>query len=189
MPLVDSLRKLTVEEFLALPECPEKMELVDGEVVVSPRPTFSHQEFIAHLVHLFRTRVGLRGRVVIKKEMFVHLPEGEDRIRVPDLCFISEGRQEIITEEAIRGPADLVVEILSESSEELDRISKREEYRLTGVLEYWIVDIRSRAVLVHDFTHGRQAFYRGSDEFMSGVLHALGLPCRFSIQELFEIIR
>jgi hypothetical protein len=34
------------KEFLDLPESTDKIELVDGEVVVSPSPTYWHQEIL-----------------------------------------------------------------------------------------------------------------------------------------------
>ena len=45
------LRTLVSEaEFLALPESTDKVELLDGEVIVSPSPTFWHQEILRRLV-------------------------------------------------------------------------------------------------------------------------------------------
>jgi Uma2 family endonuclease len=47
MAVLEAVRKMAVEEYLALPESPEgspRMELVDGEIVRSPRPNSDHQE-------------------------------------------------------------------------------------------------------------------------------------------------
>ena len=41
---------------------------------------------------------------------------------------------------------DFVIEILSESTETLDRITKKELYERYGVKEYWIVDPTARTV-------------------------------------------
>src|SRR5437870_7074658 len=38
------------EEFLALPESVNKIELIDGEVIVSPSPSFWHQEVLRRIV-------------------------------------------------------------------------------------------------------------------------------------------
>ena len=188
MAVLEAVRKLTVEDFLSQAETDERMELVDGEIIMSPRASFGHQELIIHLGHLLRVRVGTSGHVVAEKEMLVQAPDGEEHIRVPDLCYIRESRNHIITDEAIRGPADIVIEILSGGTEEIDRITKRDEYRATGVPEYWIVDLESKALLIHDFAKGSQALFRSGDPFESQVLRELDLPATFTVTEVFEIL-
>ena len=42
MPVLAATTKLTVKEFLALPECEERIELVDGKIIVSPKPKSNH---------------------------------------------------------------------------------------------------------------------------------------------------
>jgi Uma2 family endonuclease len=121
--------------------------------------------------------------------MIVVSPQEREGVRAPDICYIRESRQGIITDQAIRGAADIVIEVLSETTEEVDRIAKRDQYEATGVPEYWIVDIGARAVLVHYFAQGRQRLFQGEDEFQSEVLKSLGLPSRFSVQEIFEVLR
>jgi len=53
---------------------------------------------------------------------------------------VLNARQHILTPEKILGTPDLVVEILSLSSESQDRKLKRARYQKAGVPEYWIVD-------------------------------------------------
>ena len=189
MPVLETVNRTTVEDFLAQPENSDWLELVDGEIVMSPRPRSEHQELIARLSYLFISRVGSSGRVVIEKEVVVRTPRGQEQVRVPDLCYVQETRQEIVAPEAIRGAPDIVVEILSEGTAEVDRITKRDEYRASGVAEYWIVDIASRSVLIHYFASGKQGRFEGDETFVSEVLRGLELPCEFSIAEIFEAIR
>ena len=58
----------------------------------------------------------------------------------PDLLFVSKDRLSIITEKRVVGCPDLVIEILSESTKQLDLDSKYKTYEKSSVLEYWIVD-------------------------------------------------
>ena len=189
MAVLEAIQKITVDEFLAQPENGERMELVDGEIIMSPKARFDHQRMVAYLSYLLLERVGSSGFVVVDKEMVVSSQNGHGQVRVPDLCYIRQSRHEIISDEAIRGPADIVIEILSEATEETDRITKRDEYRVTGVPEYWIVDLSARAVLIHYFAQDRQGLFQGDDEFESEVLKAAELPCQFSVPELFGILR
>src|SRR6185437_9868212 len=41
-------------EFLSLPESNQKAELVDGEVIVSPSPSYWHQEVLTRIVGALR---------------------------------------------------------------------------------------------------------------------------------------
>jgi len=58
--------------------------------------------------------------------------------------FISKERLHIITEKNIEGVPDLIIEIISPSSEYRDRVIKRKLYGKYGVREYWLVDPERR---------------------------------------------
>lgn len=58
----------------------------------------------------------------------------------PDLLFVTKAREHIITEKAIEGVPDLVVEILSPATSRTDRVTKAQIYARYGVHAYWIVD-------------------------------------------------
>ena len=57
-------------------------------------------------------------------------------------------RKNIISERGIEGAPDLVIEILSTSTERTDREVKRKLYADGGVREYWIVDPRTSHIEV-----------------------------------------
>jgi Uma2 family endonuclease len=46
------------EEFLQLPESSTKIELIDGEVIVSPAPSPQHQEVVRRLIRAVETWIG-----------------------------------------------------------------------------------------------------------------------------------
>lgn len=58
----------------------------------------------------------------------------------PDLVFVSKKREKIITRKNIVEAPDLVVEIISEHTEAIDRNRKKTLYERYQVQEYWIVD-------------------------------------------------
>ncbi len=58
----------------------------------------------------------------------------------PDICYFSKKRLARLTEHGAVGAPDLVVEILSPKTAQLDLGVKREIYARTGVLELWIID-------------------------------------------------
>ena len=66
----------------------------------------------------------------------------------PDILFVSNERAHIVTQDNVQGAPDLVIEILSPSTAELDRTFKRSLYARHGVREYWLVDPTGKTVEV-----------------------------------------
>jgi Uma2 family endonuclease len=61
------------------------------------------------------------------------------RVPQPDVAFIAKERLSII-QDVIRGPADLVAEVISLGGRNRDRIDKKDLYEQYGIKEYWIID-------------------------------------------------
>ena len=83
--------KLTLEQFLSLPESDESFELVNGEVVPKMSPKFFHSSLTTVFwVELSswgdgRGRVRVEWAVVLKRK-------GQDWVPVPDLLYVSYDR-------------------------------------------------------------------------------------------------
>ena len=72
---------------------------------------------------------------------------GEYDVRRPDIIYFTKARQHLIIEdEAIDGPPDLCVEIVSPSSGTIDRKDKFKQYAAGGVEFYWIIDPGLKAI-------------------------------------------
>ena len=65
----------------------------------------------------------------------------------PDVLFISKERLSIIRR-CVRGPADLVAEVVSPGTRHRDRIEKRDLYEQYGVREFWLIDPEAKTVEV-----------------------------------------
>ena len=129
--------RVTEAEFLSLPESVERIELIDGEVIVSPSPLFWHQEVLRRLVFaLSRWAEGRSGVTIAQAPLDVRFAPG--RILQPDamvfLATIDREQSGPIT----RVP-EICVEVLS-VNRTYDRVTKRFVYGSAGVVEYWIVD-------------------------------------------------
>jgi len=77
------------------------------------------------------------------------------QVAEPDLLFVSKEHLSIITEKNIQGVPDLIVEILSPSTESSDRRVKHSFCERFGVCEYWIVDPETETVQVFRLVAGR----------------------------------
>jgi Uma2 family endonuclease len=69
------------------------------------------------------------------------------KIREPDIFFIAKEHADRIAEQAC-GVPDLVVEVTSPGTREVDRGDKFSEYARAGVREYWVVDPGARTIEV-----------------------------------------
>ena len=134
------LKKMSFEEFLDWCDEDTRAEWVDGEVIVLSPATYEHQDISDFLISILRVYVQARHLGwVCSAPFLMRLPE-LNRAREPDILFVSEGRREIVRETYLEGPADLVVEIVSEESLARDRREKFIEYEKAGVKEYWLLD-------------------------------------------------
>jgi len=147
----------TYAEFARLPsETGTRHEVIDGELVVTPSPRPRHQAIVLDLGRILGDFVGSeRLGTILPGPVDVLFAEGD--YLVPDLVFVRKGRAGMVSDRGIEGPPDLVVEILSPSTEARDRGVKLDRYRLYGVREYWIVDPDSRSVEVWRFGEGAES--------------------------------
>jgi len=137
---VVSTVKMTAGQFLRLGEDPPgvRLELVNGEVAVSPSPTPKHSHVVTQLVVLLGANVFERDLGELHQDVDTILDQFN--VRRPDVLFFSKPRVGFIGEKAMEGPPDLAVEVISPSSVETDRTDKFEQYRKAGVKYYWIID-------------------------------------------------
>lgn len=63
-------------------------------------------------------------------------------VREPDLLYVATEHADRIKPMYLEGPADLVVEVISDTSVTRDRADKFYEYQESGVREYLIIDSR-----------------------------------------------
>jgi Uma2 family endonuclease len=166
---------MTYEEFLAIPT-PTQAEWVDGVCVVF-RPQRRDEAFLklwlASLLSQYVERFDLGEVLIGPFEM--SLRQGRSA-REPDIVFIANGHADRLTEDRLEGPADLVVEIVSEDSADRDYREKVHEYEAAGIPEYWIVDARlgeERSVFYHLGAAGR---YRLPPLDDRGRYHSAVLP-------------
>jgi len=155
-------RQYTYEQLVAeLPETNQPCELWDGELIMSPAPSFYHQEIVVRFWHRLYDWVSKRGlgKVVTGPVDMVLSPH---RVTQPDVVFISQERLGIVTK-AINGPVDLAAEVISLGGRNRDRIDKRDLYEQYGVKEYWLIDPEARTVEVLHLENDRyQLFTRAT---------------------------
>ncbi len=136
---------ITYEELSRLPGDGHRYELFDGEAYVSPSPSSYHQDALLNLALAFRASLRGGARVFIAP-LDVVLDRGT--AFQPDLVVVLAEHAAIV-QDVIRGVPDLVVEVLSPSTAEMDRGLKMETYARYGIPEYWIADAEPQAIEVY----------------------------------------
>jgi Uma2 family endonuclease len=157
-----STTRITWRDALLMPEDGKRYEAIDGELYVTPAPSFRHQRVSLRLADALLRLLEERGHGwVVVAPVAVEFPTDEGV--QPDIVFVSRGRVEILAEEGIRGAPDLVVEILSPATAERDRTVKKKLYGRQEVAQYWIVDPDAESVEVWDFESGASSPERYTD--------------------------
>jgi Uma2 family endonuclease len=137
--------RLTYRDYVALPDDGRRYEIHDGELSVTPAPGLSHQEISKRLFVVLLRLVAARGLGEIWYAP-VDVILADDTIVQPDLVYVAADRLAAAQERGIEGPPTLVIEIVSPTSGQIDRVRKRQLYARHGVPHYWIVDPEARAV-------------------------------------------
>lgn len=170
-------RPLTVHDYRELPDAPPYQQLIEGELYLSPSPSWFHQEIVTNLARIF---LPFLDKHDMGKIFFAPLDTFLTDLNVyqPDVMFISNERKSILKEDGVDGAPDFVVEILSPRTARYDRGAKRDIYGRTGVQEFWIVDPELKTVQVFRFAESADApvaTYGIQQEFVSPIFPGLGV--------------
>ncbi len=137
--------KFSYEDLQHIPPDRNRYEIVDGDLLVTPAPNTLHQTIVLNLSSelLQHVRKHRLGRIFIAPYDVVFT---SSTVLEPDLLFVSRPRLNIIGKKNLSGPPDLVVEVLSESTAQVDREIKSKQYALYGVPEFWLIDPEGKTV-------------------------------------------
>ena len=143
----DAARRWTAEEFLALPEDERRIELIDGEIVVTPSAAPRHALVVARISFALTTELDPQGGVVFGSNLDTQI-DGSTVVQ-PDVQVFLPQHVVRIGQRHVEGPPDLAVEVSSPSTKGFDRLRKRVLYERFGVAEYWIVDLDHDVIEVY----------------------------------------
>ncbi|MEP7107883.1 MAG: Uma2 family endonuclease [Ferruginibacter sp.] len=122
-----------------------KAEFINGEVIIQSSVTDEHESTsldLVSLMHIYTVLYKL-GRVTHEKLMIALTRNNYE----PDICFFSVAKSRKFKEGQKLFPApDFIAEVISRSTEKIDRGIKFEDYALHGVKEYWIIDPKHKTI-------------------------------------------
>jgi len=144
----------------------EKVEFINGTIVVHSPVKMKHNKAslrLAQLLNIYVCKHDL-GFVGIEKIMITLTRNDYE----PDICFF--GRDKALTfadDQTLFPTPDLVVEVLSTSTEARDRGVKFDDYQAHAIEEYWIIDPERETTYVYRPNEDVKIF-RGFDQKLSG---------------------
>ena len=167
----------------------QRIEIIDGEAVMMAPPVRIHQEIRMELSWKLRSYLDGKACKVYAAPFAVRLfekdgdrPEDVDTLVEPDIAVICDPAK--LDKYGCRGAPDMVVEILSPSTQRQDRFTKFSLYQRAGVREYWIVDPENKFVQSFWLEDGRYAvkeFGAAGDKMCVNVLE----DCVIDLSEVF----
>jgi Uma2 family endonuclease len=115
-------------------------EWVRGYVIKMSPITAKHDDVTGYVYVVLKAYFSLNPIGIIRREPFVMKLTNMRSGREPDLQVILKTNPGQLTDTAMIGPADLVIEVVSPESVERDYGDKFREYEAGGVREYWVLD-------------------------------------------------
>lgn len=158
-------RWVSFEEFMSA-TADRFAEWVNGAVIEFMPASDTHQGLLNFLNHLINLYVKLTGMGIVRLAPYA-MRVSPRSVREPDLLFLATENAARRTEKLLTGPADLVVEIVSNDSVRRDRDEKYHEYAAAGVREYWVIDPRDgrrRADFFRLVAEGRYELFATEDD-------------------------
>ena len=149
-------RLFTVEDYMSLPEDGPRYQLIDGELYLAPSPNTNHQFISGELEFALRSYLKRNPAGIIYDAPF-DVELAPMTVVQPDIAYFSNERRSRIRKHGAKGAPDLVVEILSPSTAQLDVGRKREIYAEKGVREMWVVCPTRQQVEVYRLQENRDA--------------------------------
>ena len=169
----------------------ERVELIDGEVIMmAPAPARVHQGVSMELSSQLHAYLKGKKCKVYAAPFDVRLfevdgdqPEEVDTVVEPDITVVCDPSK--LDERGCKGAPDMVVEILSTSTQRHDRFTKFSLYQRAGVREYWIVDPDSKTAqsfILEDGRYSVKEFGTVGDKMKVNVLE----DCVIDLSEIFS---
>jgi Uma2 family endonuclease len=137
VPLEHHLGPWTEEDYFQLGETDDRIELLDGSLIVSPAPSKRHQHLSRRLANVMEPAAGAAG-LAVYEAVNVRLQTG--RVPIPDVV-VADTDPDGTTVEAAE--VRLICEVVSPANAAADRVLKMHLYAVAGIPWYLLAEQES----------------------------------------------
>jgi len=185
MPLPRPDQKYSYTDYLTWEES-ERWEILEGTPYLQAAPSRIHQEILMELSRQIADYLVGKPCKIYPAPFCVRLDDNEKNdsniynVVEPDVTIVCDKFK--LDDKGCKGAPDMIVEILSPSSNRIDRVIKFKKYEEVGVKEYWIVEpndkIVSVFVLQPDGRYGRPEIYTDEDKIVVNIFPDLEIDLK-----------
>ncbi len=136
---------LTIADLAEVPDDGHRYELLDGVLIVTPAPSWAHQEAQGGLfVQLWQASP---PHLRVLSAPFAVSPTGNSTELQPDILV---ARYDDLTPACLPTAPVLAVEVLSPSTALVDLNLKKAAYERFGVPSYWVIDPKAPSLFAYE---------------------------------------
>jgi Uma2 family endonuclease len=143
-------RPLTIDDLETMPDDGHRYELLDGMLLVSPAPGWSHQNVVGNVYIVLHAACDAGHRVLLAP--FAVTFGTRDTELQPDVLV---ARYDDLTVKNLPAAPVLAVEVRSPSTALVDLNLKKAAYERFGVESYWILDPEQPSLIAYELRGGR----------------------------------
>ncbi len=181
--------KITLAQYMALPDNGKRYELRKGELVEMPGPSISHAQIITKLARYLDVfaETNELGQV-FSDGAFVFDPKNDPNTAVrPDVAFVTQARFEAVGDydDAFPGIPDLAAEVVSRTDYLYGVSDKIEDYLQAKVRMVWVINPRRREIFVYAL--GKHARLLDANDELDGGEVLPGF--KLKISEIFKQLK
>jgi len=181
MPLPKEDRIYTYSDYINWPEN-QRIELIDGKVYLMTFPSRIHQKTLGKIFYQFANYLKDKSCEVYMAPFDVRFPDENEEdekdiknVVQPDIVVVCDETK--LDEKGCTGAPDLIVEIISPSTAQKDKLHKFNLYEKHGVKEYWIVEPENKIlnvfILQENKRYGRPEIYTQDDKVKVSIFEDL----------------
>jgi Uma2 family endonuclease len=158
MPLPEKNKKYTYADYLTWSE-EERWEIINGIPYLQAAPTWQYQAVLLELARQFANYLQDKSCRVFTAPFDLRIPEANEKdeettnVVQPDIIIICDNSG--LKKTGYYGVPELIIEVVSPSTGQKDKIEKFNLYEKAGVKEYWIVEPDEKVVMVFTLEEGR----------------------------------
>jgi Uma2 family endonuclease len=170
---------MTAKELMNLDDDSHRHELIKGELLTMPPPSFDHGRISAILTMLLLQHARANRLGEVCTEAGYKLESDPDTVLGPDVSFVAKDRSQH-SDGYYLGPPDLAVEVLSPSDRRGKVERKLSLWLELGTRSVWLVNPRRRTVEVISSTGERRMLHE-TDELVDDTIPGF----RVTVSEIF----